>query len=515
MRFGRFFKEYSFYLTLYLSLLVISSYFQIMWREGQNQIGKKVESGDTEVSLEVAQLVSYFLVPRLLLSLCHLMMIRMVDRVASEELLEGSQLFFAIIKDSNLVGPDFLTAKSDFLRKLAKALPIFSDFIVGGLAILIRYPALLPSFFIILISSITIDHLFKKTNKRIRDEVNRNKEEYTALVNRMDIDREGILMRGEEERAEKLIVNACQKYLNSVKRSDFIALTHSFINFLALSGATIYTIYSLLSNRDTFRLLLSLFNYFLWPSMQFLQGITDINKEFFTLNIELLKRKQREERNEYCLDSNTAQSIADEFRHNNCSLIVENIKYETPQGKQVFNGFSCTFKPGVNYFITGNNGAGKSTLFRIICGILELKDGSVSIINDQNQQINCGYENRKAIVGPDKLIRVLPQVSTIPLGNNTQSGSVGEKQMEAIRQLLSEDAEFYLLDEPDAPLDSQHDAELAKLLNNPRRGSVIVISHNENLMSLCPQFRNVRIPPANLFTNALLPTKGFEHAPNF
>ncbi|MGM0440744.1 MAG: ABC-F family ATP-binding cassette domain-containing protein [Chlamydiota bacterium] len=47
--------------------------------------------------------------------------------------------------------------------------------------------------------------------------------------------------------------------------------------------------------------------------------------------------------------------------------------------KTLFENVTMTFNPGVRYGLTGPNGAGKTTLFKIICGLEEPTNGSVSL----------------------------------------------------------------------------------------------------------------------------------------
>jgi ABC-type multidrug transport system ATPase subunit len=60
-------------------------------------------------------------------------------------------------------------------------------------------------------------------------------------------------------------------------------------------------------------------------------------------------------------------------------LTVEGLSFRYPRGPVVFEGCSFELRPGRVYRLKGANGAGKSTLIRLLCGVLPMSRGTLSI----------------------------------------------------------------------------------------------------------------------------------------
>ncbi len=60
-------------------------------------------------------------------------------------------------------------------------------------------------------------------------------------------------------------------------------------------------------------------------------------------------------------------------------LTVDDLSFRYPRGALVFQGCSFELHPGRVYRLRGANGAGKSTLIRLLCGVLPIRRGHVSI----------------------------------------------------------------------------------------------------------------------------------------
>jgi len=61
-------------------------------------------------------------------------------------------------------------------------------------------------------------------------------------------------------------------------------------------------------------------------------------------------------------------------------LNAKNLSYAYP-GKTLFKNFSCNVKKGEWITFIGNNGTGKTTLIKVLSGVIETQEGSVSLID--------------------------------------------------------------------------------------------------------------------------------------
>ena len=63
------------------------------------------------------------------------------------------------------------------------------------------------------------------------------------------------------------------------------------------------------------------------------------------------------------------------------AVVLTDLGFSWPDGRQVLDGLSAAFSPGRTGLI-GVNGAGKSTLLRLIAGRLQPSSGSVTVTGD-------------------------------------------------------------------------------------------------------------------------------------
>lgn len=64
---------------------------------------------------------------------------------------------------------------------------------------------------------------------------------------------------------------------------------------------------------------------------------------------------------------------------------IQNITYRYPGSKHlVFKDFSLTLEPGRIYGLLGKNGTGKSTLLYLICGLLHLRQGDITVNGERS-----------------------------------------------------------------------------------------------------------------------------------
>jgi len=124
-----------------------------------------------------------------------------------------------------------------------------------------------------------------------------------------------------------------------------------------------------------------------------------------------------------------------------------------------FEHFSTQIHAGKHIVIMGPNGAGKSSLLRIIQGIHQPSNGTVTIPQD----ITFGY---------------VPQTIT-----NYPELSGGQRFNKVLSQVISLDPDVLCLDEPTNHLDLKNKRSLIGMLQR-YQGTLIIISHDPDILRL-------------------------------
>ena len=201
-------------------------------------------------------------------------------------------------------------------------------------------------------------------------------------------------------------------------------------------------------------------------------------------------------------------------------LRLENISWSTPNGVKILNDLSLTVGDNELTVITGPNGGGKTTLAKIIAGI-ELPQSGKIYFNDiditdmdvteraklgvsfafQHPVRFKGITVRKLLelsygskMSEDKVCDVLSRVGlcareyTEREVNATLSG--GEIKRIEIASVLARHTKLSVFDEPEAGIDLWSFAKLTetfKELHNTSDATIIVISHQERIISLADE----------------------------
>lgn len=186
----------------------------------------------------------------------------------------------------------------------------------------------------------------------------------------------------------------------------------------------------------------------------------------------------------------------------------------------VLKDINLTFESGKIYGFTGRNGSGKSVLLKIICGFYTPSTGEVLLDNynyilnnDFPKSTRCliekpnflpdltGYENLKLLasienkIGDKEILDTIEKLNLKEEINKKYSKySLGTKQKLGIAQVLMEDPELIVLDEPLNGIENETAKEVRKILNEEKKKDkiIIVASHiKEDIDTLADVVYNI------------------------
>lgn len=174
---------------------------------------------------------------------------------------------------------------------------------------------------------------------------------------------------------------------------------------------------------------------------------------------------------------------------------------KTLKKQRVINDVSIKFTTGKIYGIIGRNGSGKTVLLKMICGIFTPDTGSILFDGEETikktgvpkntralienpEMINelSGYENLKLISEIQKTISdedIYKSLELVGLKGEEHKKykdySLGMKQKLGIAQVIMEDSDMIILDEPFNGLDEASVEKMRKLFSNLKKENKIII----------------------------------------
>ena len=182
---------------------------------------------------------------------------------------------------------------------------------------------------------------------------------------------------------------------------------------------------------------------------------------------------------------------------------LENVSYQTPDGKEIFHDITLRLGPGDRIGLVGSNGAGKTTLLKLITGQLQPTSGKIktgktvkfATLSQDVHELDAHASDRifsmiakekkafvvgKKEIGTGQLLEQLgfdsPQLQT-PISDL----SGGQKRRFQLLRLLFQEPNVLILDEPTNDLDTDMLAAIEDLLDS-WPGNLIVVSHDRYLL---------------------------------
>lgn len=194
------------------------------------------------------------------------------------------------------------------------------------------------------------------------------------------------------------------------------------------------------------------------------------------------------------------------------ALIVDDLSYTYPDGRQALHSVSLRITRGEKVALVGPNGAGKSTLMLQLNGILQ-GDGDITVgglplskekLPQIRAKVGLVFQNpddqlfsptvfEDVAFGPlhmglpepevrERVTRALRQVNMEGYADRLSHHlSIGEKKRIAIATVLSMDPDILVLDEPSAGLDPRARRSLITLLRDLPQ-TMLVATHDMRLV---------------------------------
>lgn len=188
--------------------------------------------------------------------------------------------------------------------------------------------------------------------------------------------------------------------------------------------------------------------------------------------------------------------------------------------EEILNDFSMDIPEKGIIGIVGKSGSGKSTLLKLLMRFWDVKNGSITISDENIQKINtCSLRNNESFVTQDtvlfhdsiknNLLIARPSatdeevvaackkasihdfITSLKDGYDTNIGELGEtlsggeRQRIGIARAFLHDAPLILLDEPTSNLDSLNEAVILKALKEScNEKAVLLVSHRKSTMCI-------------------------------
>jgi len=177
---------------------------------------------------------------------------------------------------------------------------------------------------------------------------------------------------------------------------------------------------------------------------------------------------------------------------------------------QIYRDFSAHIDTGETVLLTGPNGTGKSTLIGLIGGLLQPQSGTIEIDGLNVANLNSAAQAKLRSIAPQRrsftlaftvaeILQVLPKKLRVAdpsqfvsklglqelLSKKVTELSIGQQERVSLALALSQEANYYLLDEPFSTQDIRSTEvilEIIQELKSKKKG-VLVISHNQDAIS--------------------------------
>lgn len=182
---------------------------------------------------------------------------------------------------------------------------------------------------------------------------------------------------------------------------------------------------------------------------------------------------------------------------------IEDVSYQTPDGRQIFNDITLRLGPGDRIGLVGANGAGKTTLIGLITGSLVPSKGRIKVGKTVKFATLSQDIRELDEFGDDRIFQMIKREKTTFLVGKKEIGtgqlveqlgfdsaqlqtpikdlSGGQRRRFQLLRLLFTEPNVLILDEPTNDLDTDMLAAMEDLLDT-WPGTMIVVSHDRYLL---------------------------------
>ncbi len=177
---------------------------------------------------------------------------------------------------------------------------------------------------------------------------------------------------------------------------------------------------------------------------------------------------------------------------------------------QIYKDFSAYLDKGEAVLLTGANGTGKSTLIALIGGLLQPQSGKIEIDGADIANLSAIAQAKLRSIAPQRrsftlaftvaeILHLLPKKMRIAdsskfieklglkdlLTKKVTELSIGQQERVSLALALSQEADYYLLDEPFSAQDLHSTQKILEIINELKanKKGVLVISHNQDAIS--------------------------------
>ena len=164
------------------------------------------------------------------------------------------------------------------------------------------------------------------------------------------------------------------------------------------------------------------------------------------------------------------------------SIEFKNVWFSYEKENWVLKDFNLEIKKGESFVLIGSTGSGKTTILNLLLGFYRPQKGEILIDNSplENFSIESIRSNFSVIMQDTPLFNNVPDKDDFH--NIKELKSIGEKQIQNIKMMMSRAFQVIVLDEATSNLDLDLERDVKNYLRNIQDKTSIVIAHRLNLI---------------------------------